>query len=135
MKSIILKTTAISAMVLAITVLFAFTSPQTPWKIPAKYKSMKNEYKADKSLIPVGKSLYVKHCKSCHGKSGLGDGSKAATLKAYPGDFSTAEFQKQVDGVLYFKSFIGKDEMPNYEKKIQDEEDRWAVINFLRTMK
>jgi hypothetical protein len=32
-------------------------------------------------------------------------------------------------------SFIGRDEMPNFEKKIPDVADRWAVIGFIRTLK
>jgi mono/diheme cytochrome c family protein len=139
MKSIILKTLTFTSLTIGLVALFAFMPPQQkqgePWKITAKYKNMENPYAKDKSLVSVGKSIYAKHCKSCHGKTGLGDGSKAATLKTYPGDFSSEEFQAQSDGVLYYKSFIGRDEMPNYEKKIQDDEDRWAVINYIRTLK
>lgn len=118
------------------TVLVAFTykGQQDPWKIPGKYKAMKNPHKADKSLVPVGKALWAKHCKSCHGSKGLGDGPKAKNLKTDCGDFSTKAFQAQADGIIYYKSFIGRDEMPNFEKKIPDEEDRWAIINFIRTM-
>ena len=56
-------------------------------------------------------------------------------LKTSTGDFSTAKFQAQADGELYYMSFIGRDEMPNFEKKILDEADRWAVIGYIRTMK
>ncbi len=49
-------------------VLFAFTtSQQKPWVVPVKYKNMKNPTKADKGNLAIGKSLYNKHCKSCHG--------------------------------------------------------------------
>jgi len=59
----------------------------------------------------------------------------AKSLETFSGDFSSEEFQNQSDGVLFYKSFIGRDEMPNYEKKIPDDEDRWAIINFLRKFK
>jgi mono/diheme cytochrome c family protein len=85
--------------------------------------------------VSIGKTLYAKHCKSCHGNAGLGDGPKAKMLKTSAGDFSSAKFQAQADGVLYYQSFVGRDEMPNYEKKILDEEDRWAVIDYLRSLK
>lgn len=116
--------------------LMAFTPSNDgkPWEIPGKYKSMKNPHAGDKSLNNVGKMLYSKHCKSCHGSKGLGDGPKAKQLKTSCGDFSSEEFQGRADGVLYYQSFVGRDEMPNFEKKIVDEEDRWAVINFMRTM-
>jgi mono/diheme cytochrome c family protein len=132
----------INSIITVITVaifMLAFTIPQDqkkpgPWEIPSKYQKMENPYKDDASLEKVGKMLWAKHCKSCHGNMGIGDGPKAKQLETFPGDFSTEDFQKQTDGVLYYKSFIGRDEMPNFEKKITDEEDRWAIINFIRTM-
>ncbi len=124
------------------TVAFAFTMmafvlPQDqkkggPWEIPAEYESMTNPYADDASLIKVGKMMYSKHCKSCHGNKGLGDGPKASKLDTFPGDFSSAEFHAMSDGEMFFKSIIGRDEMPNYEGKIPDVEDRWAVINYMR---
>jgi mono/diheme cytochrome c family protein len=107
--------------------------PGKPWNIPAKYKTMKNPYQGEN--INIGKSLYMKHCRSCHGNKGLGDGPKAKNLKTSCGDFSSAKFQKYTDGEIYYQSIIGRDEMPNYEKKIQDDEDRWAVVNYIRTLK
>lgn len=104
------------------------------WDIPQKYKSMTNPYANDSGLERVGKMLYIKHCKSCHGSFGEGDGPKASRLKTFPGDFKTDYFRNQSDGELYYKSIIGRDEMPNYEKKIVDEEDQWGVINYLRKL-
>jgi len=107
-----------------------------PWTVPAKYKAMKSTVKAgDASINTVGKEAFNKHCKSCHGAKGLGDGPKAANLKTSTGNFSAAKFQAQADGDLYYMSFIGRDEMPNFEKKITDEADRWAVIGYIRTLK
>ena len=120
--------------------LAAFTLPQDkkvggPWEIPAKYKTMENTFKDDASLLKVGKMLYTKHCKSCHGSKGEGNGPKAKSMKTGIRSLKSAEVQSQADGVLYYQSFVGRDEMPNYEKKIGDDEDRWAIINYLRTMK
>lgn len=102
-----------------------------PWDIPDEYKTIENPYADDASLNKIGKNLYAKHCKSCHGADGLGDGPKADELETYPGDLTSDEYKEQAEGVKYFKSFIGRDEMPNYEKKILDDEDRWAVIMYV----
>ena len=120
--------------------LMAFVAPQDqklggPWNIPAEYKTKTNPYADDASLLKVGKMMYSKHCKSCHGAQGYGDGSKAASLKTAMRSLASAEFQEQSDGVIYYQSIIGRDEMPNFEKKIVDEEDQWALINYLRTIK
>jgi mono/diheme cytochrome c family protein len=113
--------------------LYSFTSlDQDEWKVPAKYESMKNPTNP-KTDLDIGKSLYSKHCKSCHGKEGLGDGTKADEVEGDLGDFSSAKFQKQSDGAIFYKSYIGRKDMPNYEKKMS-EEDAWLVVNFVRTM-
>lgn len=118
--------------------LMAFVAPDNAiedWDVPAKYKEMKNPYAGDKSLEKVGKMMYAKHCKSCHGNVGLGDGPKAASMEAEMTPFNDAKFQAQPDGVIYYQSIIGKDEMPNFEKKIPEEEDRWALVNYIKTLK
>ena len=105
------------------------------WIVPAKYKSMKNPYVGKKDADKVGKDLYSQHCKSCHGKEGYGDGKKAGELDTEMRDFTTSEVQSQKDGELYYKGIIGRDEMPNFEKKIASKEDRWLLVNYLRTLK
>lgn len=106
-----------------------------PWVVPEKYKKMKNPVASDKESLDIGKSLYAKHCKSCHGSKGLGDGTKAAQLKTKCGDFSTDEFQAQSDGSLFYKISEGRDDMPAFKKKIPEQEDIWSVVNYLRTLK
>lgn len=56
-------------------------------------------------------------------------------LKGKVGDFSSAEFQNQTDGALFYKVTTGRDDMPAFDKKIPDAEDRWLIINYVRTLK
>jgi mono/diheme cytochrome c family protein len=118
--------------------LLAFMVPQDqkiggPWEIPAEYKKMENPHKGDASLDRLGRGAYNKHCRSCHGNTGKGDGPMAKSLETFPGDFANAAFQKHNDGELYYMSIIGRDEMPNFESLIPDVEERWAVVNYIRT--
>ena len=113
--------------------LLAFTYPQEKWEAPAKYKAIGNEY-AGEDEDGIGEELYAQHCRSCHGKEGFGDGSKAGELDTEMRELPSEEVQAQTDGELYYKSIIGRDEMPNFEKKIKDDEDRWMVINYLRSL-
>jgi mono/diheme cytochrome c family protein len=115
--------------------LFSFTKlTQEEWKVPAKYQKMKNNLEASKANIAIGKILYSKHCKSCHGKTGLGDGTKADEVDGDLGDFSTKKFQNQTDGAIFYKSYIGRKDMPNYEKKIPETEDVWAMVLYMRSL-
>ena len=112
----------------------AVTDP-TEWIVPAKYKTMKNPTDAkDSENLAIGKSLYAKQCSSCHGKKGWGDGSKAPEMKGDLGDFSSKKTQGDTDGELYYKITFGRNDMPGFDKKIPSEEDRWLVVNFLRTL-
>lgn len=105
-----------------------------PWAVPANFKSMKNPVAKGDASNKAGMALYTKNCASCHGKTGLGDGVKARALKTHPGDFSGPAFQNQTDGELFYKSKIGRDEMPKYEGKLSDD-DIWNMVNYMRTFK
>ncbi|MCX6258381.1 MAG: cytochrome c [Bacteroidia bacterium] len=104
------------------------------WTVPDKYKNMKNPTKSDPANLKVGKSLWDKHCVSCHGKKGLGDGTKAATLKTHCSDFSAKTFKAQTDGEIFYKTKTGKGEMPAFEKKMADETDIWLLVNYIRSL-
>ena len=103
------------------------------WTIPANYQTMKNAATNDAAGMTKAKELWTKHCKSCHGAKGLGDGTKAAGLKSSPGDFSSKEFQAQKDGALFFETSVGRDEMPGFDKKITDANDRWLLVHLMRS--
>jgi mono/diheme cytochrome c family protein len=108
----------------------------TKWEVPAKYQTMKSTVNmTDKAVIANGKELWAKHCKSCHGSTGLGDGPKAAMLKTPMNKFNSKEFQAQSDGAIYYKSFIGRNEMPAFEKKIPTASDQWALVAYMRSLK
>jgi mono/diheme cytochrome c family protein len=104
------------------------------WNIPAKFKTTKNPVASNASSIADGKDLYAKHCKSCHGTKGLGDGPKAATLDVSCSDFSTKKFQSQADGEIFFQITEGQGKMPSFKKTIPEDNSRWALVNFLRTL-
>ena len=127
----------ILSFVLFVTVLMAFVPKTTndPWPVPDKYKNMANPVKSDATSIATGKELYTTHCKSCHGTKGKGDGPKAAQLDTESGDFTKSAFQSQTDGAIFYKTSEGRKDMPSFKKKIADQNDVWAVVNYLRTLK
>ena len=108
---------------------------QKPWPVPDAAKNKKNPVASNAESVAAGKTLWSTHCKSCHGAKGLGDGTKAAQLKTEPGDFSKATTQSQTDGSLFYKLSEGRDDMPSFKKKIADEDDRWSLVNFIRSLK
>jgi mono/diheme cytochrome c family protein len=132
MKKIILICTSCTIVLL---MSFVNSSQPKPWAVPEKNAKMPNPVKSDATSLATGKTLYNQHCKSCHGTKGKGDGTKASQLDTECGDFTTAAFQGQTDGALFYKTSEGRKDMPSYKKKIPEADDIWAVINYMRTFK
>jgi mono/diheme cytochrome c family protein len=108
---------------------------QNTWVVPAKYKTMTSPYATDKDAFEQGKTLFGTHCKSCHGSKGDGNGPKAAQIDTKIGSFLSAEFLAQKPGEVFYKTTFGRKDMPKFENKISDEEDRWAVVYYIMHLK
>jgi len=129
----LLTITLVFAGVLLFCVTTAFQQKK-PWVVPDKYEKMKNPVASNAESLKNGKELWARNCQSCHGKSGHGDGSKAAQLKTEPGNFSSPDVQKQSDGAFFYKISEGREDMPSFKKKIPDEEDIWSLVNYVKTL-
>lgn len=118
--------------------LFAFVPKslfqQKPWPVPEADKNKVNPLKNDATAAAAGKTLWDQHCKSCHGSKGKGDGPKASQLDTDPGDFSKPAFKNQTDGELFYKTTVGRKDMPAYKTKIPDANDRWKLVNYMRSL-
>lgn len=134
MKTKLLFTTAIVFLSFAVFSVITGFQPKKPWVVPDKYAKMKNPVASNAESLKNGKELWIKNCQSCHGKTGHGDGPKAAQLKTDPGSFAPADVQQQSDGAFFYKISEGRDDMPSFKKKIPDEEDIWSIVNYARTL-
>ncbi len=105
------------------------------WIVQAKYKNMTSPFAADKSTYELGQTVYGTHCKSCHGSKGDGKGPKASQLDTEIGSFLSAEFRAQKPGEVYYKTAFGRKDMPKFENKIADDEERWAVVYYIMHLK
>ena len=108
---------------------------QGTWIVPARYKSMTSPFPVNKETFDLGKTLYGTHCKSCHGPKGEGNGPKAAQLDTEMGSFLSTGFLSQKPGEVFYKTNVGRKDMPKYEKKIPEEEDRWAIVYYIMNLK
>jgi mono/diheme cytochrome c family protein len=125
-KSKIRNVAVMAIITLAAMSLMSFMIALDGWPVPAADGAKKNPVKSDAASIAAGKTLYTTYCKSCHGV----DGKKLPSA-----DFTSAAFKAQTDGAIFYKTTIGKGGMPAYKTKIADDEDRWSIVNYLRSLK
>jgi mono/diheme cytochrome c family protein len=107
---------------------------QKKWVAPASADKIVNPLKGDAKTVASGKKVYKMLCFVCHGPKGKGDGMAGAGLTPKPADLTSATFQSQSDGAIFWKIEQGRSPMPSYKTSIP-EKKRWEIINYLRTLK
>ena len=89
--------------------------------------------------IARGQAVYAAQCVACHGFTGQGDGPAAAGLRPKPADLTAAHFWDHPDGALFWwigqgmRGPGGDETMPALAAALP-EDDRWAVIDFVRAL-
>ncbi len=112
----------------------AFAQHSSPWIVPEPAKLKKNLYPPDSFSIARGKKSYKLECMRCHGKEGKGDGSSAIKIEKTVSDLTSDYVQNQTDGELFWKISEGRKPMPLAKRTLTDDQ-RWDVINYIRTFK
>ncbi len=109
----------------------AFAQQPAVWQVPDDQKTLKNAVPSDDKSAETGQQLYDKNCKSCHGNPTMGN---VIALIPPPSDLASDKVMAQTDGELFYKMTAGRGTMPTFKDLIQ-ENDRWSIINYLRTYK
>jgi mono/diheme cytochrome c family protein len=106
---------------------------EEPWVAPARNARRANPVAVDDQSLAAGKALYAKHCLSCHGATGVGNGPAAKDLEKSPGDLSKPALWDETDGAIFWKLSTGKKPMPTFDT-LTTETERWQIINYVRTL-
>ncbi len=85
--------------------------------------------------VVAGLDLFATHCIGCHGAAGHGDGPLAKGLQPPPADLTAPHTALHTAGDLFWWLTRGKPPgvMPGFASQL-GEDDRWDLINFLRTL-
>jgi copper resistance protein D len=108
-------------------------SPMAIDAYPTTYLRPTIAYQA--ASIARGAELYRRHCVSCHGVAGYGDGPAARALPKDPADLTAKHAADHTAGDFFWwlSHGIPKSGMPGFAREL-DEEQRWDVINFVRAL-
>src|SRR5215203_3878526 len=109
------------------------------WELPEDADKTKNPTTANAESIAKGKELYMErtkgNCVFCHGETGSGNEANLARLRRKPADISSKErMTAMTDGEVFWKISKGiQGIMPAGDKRMSEEE-RWHVVNYVRTL-
>jgi len=117
------------------------------WELPADADKTPNPIPSSAESIAKGKELYMErtkgNCVFCHGETGAGNEANLPRLRRKPADLTNKErMSAMTDGELFWKISKGiTGIMPAGEKhmtpageKGMTEEERWHVVNYIRTL-
>ena len=109
------------------------------WELPEDADKTKNPTTVTPESIAKGKELYMERAKGncifCHGETGAGNEANLARLRRKPADLTNKErMTAMTDGEVFWKVSKGiQGIMPAGEKRMSEEE-RWHVVNYVRTL-
>ena len=98
------------------------------WIVPEELAAASNPSEYSLENVKLGKAIYTKNCKSCHGDPGK---NNPLTLAPMPVDIASEKMQLNSEGAMFHKITIGKGIMPPFESTIS-ETDRWLLVNFIQ---
>lgn len=86
----------------------------------------------------VGMEKFKVYCAVCHGPKGDGQGSlvkvAAKSMVVLPPNLLEGKYKEYSDGRIYYAITYGFGLMGDYSNQIIHEEDRWAVVDYLRQL-
>ena len=110
------------------------------WELPDDADKTKNPVASTPESVSKGKELYLErtkgNCIFCHGETGSGNEANLPRLRRKPADLSNKErMTAMTDGEIFWKITKGINGiMPAGVKKMPQEEERWHVVNYIRTL-
>jgi mono/diheme cytochrome c family protein len=104
---------------------------------PQTAASLANPLPRSQAVVNRGAEVYRINCAMCHGPGAAGDGPVGDILvqNKYirPPNLTAQATQGRTDGEIYGLISEGINVMPQFKNMLSDS-DRWAVINYLRTL-
>ncbi|HMN69041.1 MAG TPA: cytochrome c [Bdellovibrionales bacterium] len=112
---------------------------QKPYKYaddPVAADKEANPYAGDSSaeLLTVGHKKYEIYCGICHGATGDGAGPVADKMAVKPRNLLLPDALAYTDGRIHNAIVMGRGVMGPYGSQIPNEKDRWAIVNYVRTL-
>ncbi len=102
--------------------------------VPLDAAAVANPIQTSSDSVERGATVFSQSCAVCHGETGKGDGPAAAGLEPKPADLYADHVRSNTDGAMFWIISHGREDtaMPPWDN-IVNEEDRWHLVNFIRS--
>ena len=98
------------------------------WIVPDEEATLANPSEYTLDNVKMGKAIYIKNCKSCHGDPGK---NNPLALVPSPVDIASEKMQINSEGALFYKITTGLGLMPPFASTLSVN-DRWQLVNFIQ---
>ena len=116
-----------------------------PYEIPEAARARRNPIVRSDLALRSAQTLWQKHCETCHGATGRGDGPNARLHEQRKGhaprNLANPKVQGNLtDGDIFWRISKGIIEegnnviMPRYDTKIPSETERWQLVLYVREL-
>jgi mono/diheme cytochrome c family protein len=109
-------------------------APDKDWPVPPEAAKIKNPVAPNADNLASAHAIWMDKCANCHGEKGAGDGPEAEMYDPLPAALNDSKMVGEMtDGEIYYKITEGRKPMPSFKKQLTDEQ-RWQLVNFIRTL-
>ena len=97
---------------------------------------LKNPFAGNTSadILSLGRTKFETYCAVCHGYEGKGDGPVSVKMALKPPPLVSDKIVKLVDGGIFHIITDGQGVMSSYAYQLVEENDRWAIVNYVRSL-
>jgi mono/diheme cytochrome c family protein len=89
---------------------------------------------AAEKMAARGEDRFKIYCSPCHGMQGKGDGTVAQFMPLKPPPLISDKVRNYKDGRIFHIITDGQGLMQTYATQVRNEEDRWAIVNYVRKL-
>jgi mono/diheme cytochrome c family protein len=102
----------------------------------AAAKNLKNPLAGEMSpqVLNLGRTKFETYCAVCHGYEGKGDGPVSVKMALKPPPLISEKIINLADGGIFHIISDGQGVMSSYAYQLVEEKDRWAIVNYVRSL-
>lgn len=96
--------------------------------------ALKNPLEGNAQVLELGRTKYEIYCAVCHGLQGDGKGTVAPKMSIQVPSLIADKARGYKDARIFHIITDGQGVMSSYAYQLTNENDRWAIVNYIRSL-